>query len=115
MIKLAYLLDKPVKQEWFTEILYRLERYPITPTALDSLFELSKCVGKRCTFPPEIMDEMFRLTFENPAVARNGRLRAEAETIYGYYTINTRENFEKGRQLFFQAVESDPLEPQRMR
>jgi len=113
MIKVAYLLDKPVKQEWFTEVLERLERYPITPTALDSLYELSRCVGKRCTFPPEIMDEMFRLTFANPGLVKNGRLRAEAETIYGYYTINTHENFEQGRRLFFQAVASDPRDPQR--
>ena len=28
MIKLAYLLDRPVRQEWFTDILDRLERYP---------------------------------------------------------------------------------------
>ncbi|MBW2208797.1 MAG: hypothetical protein JRG79_17990, partial [Deltaproteobacteria bacterium] len=89
MIKLAYLLDKPVRQEWFTEVLERLERYPITPTALDSLSELSKCTGKRCTFPTGIMDEMFRLTLENPSLVIDGRLRAEAETIYGYYTINT--------------------------
>jgi len=114
MIKLAYLLDRPVRQEWFTEVLDRLERYPITPTALDSLSELSSCTGKRCTFPTgRIMDEMFRLTLENPSLVIDGRLRAEAETIYGYYTINTHGNFEQGRRLFFQAVESDPREPQR--
>jgi hypothetical protein len=113
MIKLAYLLDRPVKQEWFTEVLDRLERYPITPSALDSLLELSGCMNSPCTFPQGTMDEMFRLTLENPSLAYNGRLRAEAETIYGYYTINLGKNFEQGRQLFYQAVASDPREPQR--
>ena len=59
------------------------------------------------------MEEMFRLTLENPSLAYYGHLRAEAETVYGYYTINLRENFEKGRQLFYKAVESDPREAQR--
>jgi len=113
MIKLAYLLDRPVKQEWFNAILERLERYPITPSALNSLFELAGCMKKVCTFPHETMEEMFRLTLENPSLAYNGHLRAEAETIYGYYTINIRENFGKGRLLFFQAVASDPRDPQR--
>ena len=113
MIKLAYLMDRPVKQEWFTGVLERLERYPITPSALNSLFELAGCMQKQCTFPHETMEEMFRLTLENPSLAYNGHLRAEAETIYGYYTINIRGNFEKGRQLFFQAVDSDPRDPQR--
>jgi len=113
MIKLAYLLDRPVREEWFTEVLDRLEHYPITPNAVDSLFELAGCMREDCTFPHETMEEMFRLTLENQSLAYNGRLRAEAETVYGYYTINLRENFEKGRQLFYQAVESDPRDPQR--
>jgi hypothetical protein len=113
MIKLAYLLDRPVRQEWFTDILDRLERYPITPSTVDSLFELAGCMKEDCTFPHETMEEMFRLTLENPSLAYNGRLRSEAETTYGYYTINLRENFEKGRQLFYLAVESDPREAQR--
>jgi len=59
------------------------------------------------------MEEMFRLTLENPSLAYNGRLRSETEAVYGYYTINLRENFEKGRKLFFQAVKSDPRDAQR--
>jgi hypothetical protein len=113
MIKLAYMLDQPIKKEWFTVVLDRLERYPITPSTIDGLHQLTDCIREDCTFPHEIMEEMFRLTFENPSLVYNGRMRAEAETIYGYYTINTRKNFEQGRRLFFQAVESDPREPQR--
>jgi len=113
MIKLAYMLDRPVRQEWFTEILDRLERYPITPSTVDSLFKLADCMREDCTFPHETMEEMFRLTLENPSLAYNGRLRSETEAVYGYYTINLRENFEKGRKLFFQAVKSDPRDAQR--
>jgi hypothetical protein len=113
MIKMAYLLDRPVRQEWFTGMLDRLERYPITPSALQSLFELAGCMAEDCTFPHETMEEMFRLTLENPSLAYDGHMRAEAETIYGYYTINLRENFEKGRRLFFQAAASDPRDSQR--
>jgi len=113
MIKLAYILDRPVRQEWFTEVLERLERYPITPSTVDSLFELARCMHEDCTFPHETMEEMFRLTLENPSLAYNGRLRSETEAVYGYYTINLRENFEKGRKLFFQAVKSNPRDAQR--
>ncbi len=93
MIKVAYLLDRPVRQEWFADILDRLERYPITPSTLNSLFELAGCMSTKCTFPHETMEEMFRLTLDNPSLAHNGRLRAEAETIYGYYTINIQAKF----------------------
>jgi len=113
MIKLSYLLGTPVKQEWFTTVLDRLKRYPITPSALDSLFELAGCMSNYCTFSHATMEEMFKRTLENPSLIYNARLRAEAETIYGYYTINLRENFEKGRRYFFQAVESDPYAAQR--
>ena len=113
MIKVAYLLDRPVRPEWFTEVLDRLQRYPITPSALDSLFELAGCMKQHCTFPHETMEEMFSLTLENPSLAINGHLRAEAETIYGYYTINIRENFGKGRELFSRAVKNDPHDSQR--
>ena len=113
MIKLAYLLDRPVRQEWFTEILDRLERYPITANTLNSLYKLAGCMKADCKFPHETMEEMFTLTFKNPSLSQPGRRRAEAEAIYGYYTINVRGNFEKGRQLFLNSVKSDPRDPQR--
>ena len=37
---------------------------------------------------------------------------ARIVTAYGYYTINTRDNFDKGLTLFEHAVELDPHEPQ---
>lgn len=113
MIKVAYLLDRPVRQEWFTEMLDRLQRYPVTPNTLSSLHELAGCMKQHCIFPHEIMEQMFRLTLDNPSLANSGHLRAEAVTIYGYYMINIREDAGKGLQLFHKAVEYEPEDAQR--
>ena len=112
-IKLSYLLDRPVRQEWLDEINQRLAKYPIIPSTLDSLYELASCMNGKCALPHETMEEMFRLTLENPSLEFNTDLRAEAVTIYGYFTINIRGNFDKGRELFFQAVKLHPREAQR--
>jgi tetratricopeptide (TPR) repeat protein len=55
---------------------------------------------------------MFRLTFENESLAANREMNANAHTLYGYFTINVRGNFEKGRELFHRAVELEPANPQ---
>ena len=50
------------------------------------------------------MEAIFDLAMKK----KNARL----VSVYGYYTINSRGNFEKGLDLFKHAVELDPSEPQ---
>jgi len=105
LIKLSYLLGKPVDQKWFDTILQKLSRFPLTPSDLSSLQALASCIGGQCNIPHETMEAIFEQALKNES--------AELVAIYGYYTINKRGNFDKGLELFKRAVELDPREPQR--
>ncbi len=113
LIKLGYLTRHPVDQTWISTVLERLPKYPVTPTTLESLIELINCMNESCPFPHETMEEMFRLTLNNQSLLSSNRLHAEAKSVYGFFTINIRENFLKGRELFYSAAELDPKNPQR--
>jgi tetratricopeptide (TPR) repeat protein len=112
LIKLGYLTDNPVKDRWLEQIYERLPRSTVKPTTLSSLYELANCMNGSCTLPHEAMERMFRLTLENESLASNSRINANAHTLYGYFTINVRGNFEKGRELFHRAAELEPDNPQ---
>lgn len=113
LIKLGYLTHHPVDPAWSRTILERLPKYPITPTTVNSLYELSSCMNGSCTFPHETMEEMFRLTLNNRSLLSNKRLYAEAKSVYGFFTINVREDPSKGLELFYGAAELEPQNPQR--
>lgn len=104
LIKLSYLLDEPVNPAWFEEMLDKLSRYPISAADVSSLQILTACTQDICTIAPEKMEQLFTIVLEQ----KNARL----VTAYGYYTINSRGNFDKGLALFEHAVELDPREPQ---
>ena len=104
LIKLSYLLDEPVKPAWFEEMLEKLSRYPISASDISSLQILADCTQDRCKIDPEQMETLFNIALKQ----ENARL----VSIYGYYTINIRGNFEKGLDLFGYAVELYPSEPQ---
>jgi hypothetical protein len=104
LIKLSYLLDEPENPAWFEEMLDRLSRYPISAADTSSLQVLSDCTQDICRIEPKRMEALFAIVLQKP----NAKLVA----AYGYYTINTRGNFEKGLALFRQAVELNPREPQ---
>lgn len=113
-IKLSFLLGRPVREEWFTQMLDSLERYPVKPATLNSLYELASCTGSgHCDIPAATMEALMARALANPSLAHSPGLQAEAVTIYGYYTINIRGNFPKGRELFTHAVELTPHEAQR--
>jgi tetratricopeptide (TPR) repeat protein len=112
LIKLGYLTDNPVEDRWLEQIYERLPRSTVKPTTLSSLYELANCMNGSCTLPHEAMERMFRLTLENESLASNSRINANAHTLYGYFTINVRGNFEKGRELFHRAAELEPDNPQ---
>jgi Flp pilus assembly protein TadD len=50
------------------------------------------------------MEALFAIVLQKPD--------AKLVSAYGYYSINTRDNFDKGLTLFRQAVELNPREPQ---
>ena len=104
LIKLSYLLDEPENPAWFDEMLDKLSRYPISAADVSSLQVLSDCTQDICRIEPERMEALFAIVLKKPS--------AKLVAAYGYYTINTRGNFEKGLTLFRQAVELNPREPQ---
>jgi tetratricopeptide (TPR) repeat protein len=104
MIKLGYLLGKPVSQQLFDDVYEKLANYPLSPSDITSLQELADCSGERCQVPVETMERIFSAALES----ENSRIIA----VYGFYTINKRGNFPKGLELFNRAVEISPGEPQ---
>lgn len=104
LIKLSYLLDEPVNPAWFEDMLDKLSRYPISAADISSLQILIACTQDICKVDPESMETLFDIALEQES--------ARLVTVYGYYTINSRGNFEKGLALFEHAVELDPREPQ---
>jgi hypothetical protein len=113
MIKLSYLLDRPVKQAWFDEMSEKLSTAPVTPNTINSLYELASCMNGRCSIPHETMEKMFALLMQSDSLEQARGLQAEAATVYGYFTINVRGNFLRGLELFSSAVTLDPKETQR--
>ena len=104
LIKLSYILDEPVKPVWFEDMLDKLSRYPISAADVSGLQTLAACTQDICTIEPERMETLFDVALEE----ENARL----VTAYGYYTINSRNNFEKGLTLFERVVDLAPGEPQ---
>jgi tetratricopeptide (TPR) repeat protein len=103
-IKLSYILGNPVKDAWFERILYKLAHNPLTASDLVSIEELANCIGIKCDVPPERMEAIFNQALKH----KNAILLS----IYGYYTINKRGDFDKGLGLFSRAVELSPRQPQ---
>jgi tetratricopeptide (TPR) repeat protein len=104
LIKLSFILDDPLNPDWFDSMLDKLSRYPISAADISGLQTLAACTQDICTIEPERMEKLFDIALEHES--------ARLVTAYGYYTINTRNNFEKGLTLFEHAVELDPREPQ---
>ena len=104
MIKLSHILKHPVKSEWIGNILYKLTHQPLTASDLFALQELANCAGATCDIPPDTMEPIFHAALRH----KNAILLS----TYGYYTINKRGDFRKGLELFNQAVELSPKEPQ---
>jgi len=104
LIKVTYVLGEPVNPDWFEDMLDKLSRYPISAADISSLQVIAACTQDICEIDPERMETLFDIVLEQ----ENARL----VTVYGYYTINSRSNFEKGLTLFEHAVELDPREPQ---
>ena len=104
IVKFTYLIDRPVDPALFEEIIDRLARYPISPADINSLQDLAECLGDRCQVPDEVVDRIFETALREE--------RAHLMSVYGYYTINKRSDFDKGLALFERAVERAPKEPQ---
>jgi hypothetical protein len=105
MIKLDYLLHKPVDQQLFDTVLYKLSHFPLSPSDVSSLKSLAECAGKSCDIPETTLEAIFKQALHS----RN----ADVLTIYGYYRINKKQDFSGGLDLFERAVQRDPGEPQR--
>jgi len=113
MIKLSYLLDRPVEQDWFDQMAHKLSTSSVTPNTVNSLFELAGCMKSKCPIPHETMEQMFTLVMENDSLQHTTELQAEAATVYGYFSINIRGNFPRGLELFTHAVNLNPKQTQR--
>jgi tetratricopeptide (TPR) repeat protein len=108
LIQFNSLMKQPVNPEWYDEIFHRMSSYPVSPSTTITLRSFTKCAEIKCGVPDEMIEKMFSLVFNNESLRYNHARLAEAKTIYGYYTINTRGNPQKGRELFTQAVKLSP-------
>jgi hypothetical protein len=104
MIKLDYLLHKPVDHQLFDTVLYKLSHFPVSPSDVSSLKALAECAGKRCDIPGATLEAIFKQALRSKDAA--------VLTVYGYYRINKKQDFSGGLDLFERAVQLGPREPQ---
>jgi len=104
LIKLSYLLDKPVDPVWLENILYKLSNYPIRSDTISSLDLLADCIGNPCSIPLEIMDEMFKLALKSS--------NAQLASVYGFYLANKHGDITNGLKMIARASELDRDNPQ---
>ncbi len=103
-IKLAILLGVPVQPAWYDTVLHKLAAHPLTPSDISSLQDMADCAGTGCEIPDDRMQQIFSAALKR----KNTRLMS----VYAFYSINRNGDFHKGLELFNQAVELDPEEPQ---
>lgn len=108
MIKLAFLLDRPVRQEWYDRIITKLRMHSINSADLNGLHELSSCQQNVCSTPREIMEEIYKTVLQHESLRNAGGREAHAYTSYGYYLINVHGEFRPGLEYFYKAVDAKP-------
>jgi len=112
LMKLYYLLDRPVKQEWLDTVLNRLEHGRVKPAHISALNELVECQFTACKVPGEMMGKMLALLINNDSIKRTTHMKAEAYTLAGYYHINANHAVEYGLSMLQQAIDIEPGEAQ---
>jgi hypothetical protein len=108
LILLNCELNQPVDPAWYDELFYRLSSHPVISTTLISLRAFVKCSEKNCGVPVAALETMFNLTMNNETTRLSNKRLAEAETLYGFFAINTQKDLIKGHRLFTQAVAHSP-------
>jgi thioredoxin-like negative regulator of GroEL len=104
LVKLSYLVGRPVNPIQFDRILDKLSRYPVSPSDILSLQALAECTGEQCKIPHEIMDALFDAALKEESVP--------LLMVYGYYKITKQGDAQAGLKAFGRAVELDPQQPQ---
>jgi hypothetical protein len=104
LVKLSYLVGRPVNPTQFDRMLDKLSRYPVSPSDILSLKALAECMGKQCKIPHKIMDALFGAAMKEESVP--------LLMIYGYYKITKQGDAQAGLKAFARAVELDPQQPQ---
>jgi tetratricopeptide (TPR) repeat protein len=105
LIKFSHLTGRPVDPARYENIIHKLASYPLSTSDISSLKTLAECAGDSCDIPESIIDSIFQeaLRTQHPEIL----------TIYGFYRINKRSDFDGGLALFERALELDPRENQR--
>ena len=112
MIKLAFILQRPVQQGWYKRIISKLARHPVNASNISGLQTLSECQQNICQTPPETMETIYATVLNNESLKSSRTRRSNVYTSYGYYSINVRGDFLKGRDYLTLALETKPDEPQ---
>jgi hypothetical protein len=112
LILFNYKLNQPVDPAWYDALFYRLSNHPVISTTLISLRGLIKCSEQECGIPVETMEKIFNLTLDNETTSLSNKRLAGAEALYGFFTVNTRGDVQKGHHLFTQAVAHSPRDTQ---
>ena len=110
MVKLASILELPVRQEWYDIIISKLA-YPVSAADLNALYTLGLCQQNVCNTPREIMESIYQTVFSNDSLKGPNKL-ANAFAGYGTYQINTQGDTRKGLRYFIMAVDANPTEAQ---
>jgi hypothetical protein len=108
MIKTAFALDRPIKQEWYDRIIDKLKKYPISASDLNALYTLSSCQENACKTPRGTMELIFQTVLHHESLPNAGHRKAHAYTSYAVYLINVHGEVERGLKYFHKATEIQP-------
>lgn len=110
MIKLASILDLPVKKVWYRRIIDNLEQ-PIGAASINGLHILGECQWHACNTPMQTMEKIYQTALNNYSLQDKARL-GHVYASYATYQINALGQFEQGREHFIMAVKIAPHELQ---
>ena len=108
MVKLAFLLDRTVKQEWYDRITRKLRDYPVSAADLNGLHELASCQKNVCETPRATMESIYDTVLHHESMRNSGARLSNAYTSYGFYLINVHGEFVQGLDNFYLALEKKP-------
>jgi len=107
MILLSSKLKLPIEHKWIETIKNKLTLYPVIPTTVGSLMELTKCLNSACNINNADIDEIYKIALE-----KTSRRNPDIITIYAQHVAYNKSNLKKGEQLFNEAIALAPHKAQ---
>ena len=108
LLKLEYAHGNVPKPEWKQELLHRYRHALFHPSETQDLHQMVKCrANKNCSFPPELIVELFGAALANPTIPDSSK--AQLMVDLAVFFINEIGDFTPAIALLDEAVELAPM------